>query len=183
MDTRAPEATAEALEVERPVPQHPPSEPAPAEPDELEGPILGRDAILGADDLVTRRVAVPEWGGVVIVRALTAAERDHYEAGFLDESAYEVDLEDKPRKGPRKRRSAKLRMADVRARLAALTVVDAQGRRLFGDEDVKELGRKSAAALDRVVTAARELSGMTEADLEDLAEGFDSDPSEGDDTA
>ena len=42
--------------------------------------ILTRDEILESEDLATETVSVPEWGGSVIVRALTGTERDAYEA-------------------------------------------------------------------------------------------------------
>ena len=37
---------------------------------------LDKAAILTADDLGRREVAVPEWGGTVLIRGLTGAERD-----------------------------------------------------------------------------------------------------------
>ena len=42
--------------------------------------LLTRDLILKADDIQTREVEVPEWGGTVLIRALTGTERDAYEA-------------------------------------------------------------------------------------------------------
>ena len=44
---------------------------------------LTRDEILGADDLKTESVKVPEWGGTVLVRELTGAERDEWEASVV----------------------------------------------------------------------------------------------------
>ena len=38
--------------------------------------ILNREQILAANDVKTRIVDVPEWGGSVIVRGLTSLERD-----------------------------------------------------------------------------------------------------------
>jgi hypothetical protein len=37
---------------------------------------LSADAILAADDIVTEAVDCPEWGGKVLVKAMTGAERD-----------------------------------------------------------------------------------------------------------
>jgi hypothetical protein len=126
--------------------------------------VLGREAILGADDRQTEVVEVPEWGGAVIVRALSGTERDAYEASL-------VTL--------RRDGSQRFNMENVRARLAALSIVGEDGERLFGDGDLKALGAKSAQALDRVFDAARRLSGLSDEDIEELAEGFGDAPSEG----
>lgn len=118
--------------------------------------LLTKDEILAADDLPTEDVEVPEWGGTVRVRTLTGAERDRFE-----ESITQV-----------KGGSVKTNYANLRARLVALCAVDEQGRRLFSDADAAALGRKSAAALDRVFIAARRLNGMSDADIEEMTSGF-----------
>jgi len=48
--------------------------------------------------------------------------------------------------------------------------------------DVKALGEKSAAALERVFDVARKLSGLSEDDVEELAGDFDDAPN-GDSTS
>lgn len=125
--------------------------------------LLTKDAILAADDRRTEDVPVPEWGGSVRVRALSGKERDAYESAIVQVSG----------NGDRK-----VTMENIRARLVSLTVVGEDGERLFSDADISALGDKSAAALERVFDAARKLSGLTEDDVEELAEGFDSAPSE-----
>ncbi len=124
---------------------------------------LTRDAILEAPDLSFEDVAVPEWGGVVRVRGLTGAERDAFEASVVE----------------RKGRETRMNMANLRARLAALAMVDAEGKRLFNDADVAALGKKSGAALHRVFEVAQRLSGITEADISELEKNSDSGQSEG----
>lgn len=126
--------------------------------------ILTRDQILGADDLRAVEVEVPEWGGTVRVRALTGAERD----------AYEVALA-----GVRPDGSRRANLVNVRARLVAMTCVDEAGVRLFTDADAEALGAKSAPAMERVFDVASRLSGLTEADVEELAEGFGRAPNGG----
>lgn len=115
------------------------------------GVIGTRDGILAAQDLPRKAVDVPEWGCTVYVRSMTGDERDAWEQWLLDT------------KDGRRR---------IRARYCALVLVDADGERLFQDtdEDVEALGKKSAAALDRVFGAALTLNGMSEADQE-AAEG------------
>jgi hypothetical protein len=125
--------------------------------------LLSKEAILGADDRETVDVEVPEWGGTVRVRALSGKERD----------AYEVSLA-----GVRPDGTARANLVNVRARLVALTVVDEAGDRMFTDADAAALGDKSAVAMQRVFEAAQKLSGLTDEDVEELAEGFDPAPDE-----
>ena len=124
--------------------------------------LLTRDAILGAHDLPSEDVSVPEWGGTVRVRALTGAERDAFEASMVQ---------------VRSDGTRQFRLENIRARLVALTIVDENGERLFSDADVKALGAKSAAALERVGSVAQRLSALTDEDVEELAEGLGAGPS------
>ena len=126
--------------------------------------LLSRESILGADDRKTEDVAVPEWGGTVRVRALSGTERDAYEAGIVQlrgDGTKTVNLK------------------NLRGRLVALSCVDDEGNRLFTDEDAIALGDRSASALERVFDVARKLSGLSEDDVEELAEGFGSAPNDG----
>ncbi len=118
--------------------------------------LLDRGAILGAQDLKTEDVAVPEWGGTVRVRCLTAAERDAYEASFL--SFKDGKVAQNPDA-----------MAKVRARMVSLTVVGEAGERLFTDADVAALAGKSAAAVNRVFEVAQRLNKVTDEDVKELA--------------
>jgi len=119
--------------------------------------ILTRDAILGAEDLPRELVEVPEWGGCVYVRALTGTERDAFEASVVEQRG----------------KSTKMNLRNIRAKLVALTVVDEEGTRLFSDADVKLLGQKSAAALDKLFEVAQRLSGLRDEDVEELAKNSD----------
>lgn len=130
--------------------------------------ILSRDEILKAEDLERRTVPVPEWGGDVIVRAMTGAERDAYEAScFKDRGPGEQPVRD---------------LSNVRAKLVSRTVIGEDGVRLFTDNDIGALGEKSAAALARVFDVAAELSKLGEGDIADLAGNSDAAPS-GDSTS
>jgi hypothetical protein len=123
---------------------------------------LSKAAILGASDLPTQDVHVPELGGDVRVRGLTGTERDAFEATIAQ----------------RKGKDVKMNLQNVRARLVSLSTVDENGERLFSDADVVALGGKSAAALERVFTVAMRLSGLTPDDVKDLTENLDSGQSE-----
>lgn len=120
------------------------------------GKILGRDEILAANDIQTEEVKVPEWGGSVLVRGLTALERDRFEASVVTQKGKTVEV----------------KIENARAKLASWTIVDEQGKPLFGPKDIAELGKKSAAAMNRVYNVAARLSGITDEDLEEITQDF-----------
>lgn len=105
-------------------------------------PLLTRADILAAKDDSVELVEVPEWGGTVRLRGMTGSERDGWEA----------DLVAAERKG--------LVPRDLRVRRVAMCLVDEDGRRLFGDKDLAELGRKSGTVIDRLDDVVLRLSGM-----------------------
>lgn len=125
------------------------------------GSILSRDAILGASDIPRETVAVPEWGGSVIVQGLTGTERDALEAAMLEQ----------------KGKDQRVNLANFRAKLIARSIVDESGTRLFSDADAVQLGRKSAVALQRVFKVAQQLSGLAPDDVEELTAELKGDPS------
>lgn len=108
--------------------------------------LLTREAILAAGATLPREtVAVPEWGGEVIVATMTGAARDEWEQSIVTNGR---------------------KVENVRAKLVAATVIDEEGRRLFSADDVQALGRLSSAALDRVCKVAQRLNGLTAEELE-----------------
>lgn len=120
---------------------------------------LTKAEILGIEDLEMEEVQVPEWGGWVRVSALTGAERDRFEAGLMGDRVA----------GSKNR---KIKLDNMRAKLVALAIVGEDGQRLFNDQEVAKLGRKSAAALDRVFGVAQRLSGFSDQDLDDLTKNL-----------
>lgn len=115
--------------------------------------LLTKDQIFAADDIKSERVAVPEWGGDVLVRGLTGAQRDAWESSLT----------------VRKGKIMVPNMTNFRARLVVMCVVDETGKPVFHQGDVDQLAGKSGAALDRLYDVAARLSGITEGDVEDLA--------------
>lgn len=116
---------------------------------------LSAESILGAVDLVSEDVEVPEWGGTVRVQGMTGAERDRFEAGFLDNKG--------------KAKPMNQALADYRARIAAACIVDETGKKMFrSDAEVRRLGEKSAQALSRVAEVASRLSGLSDEDQGEL---------------
>lgn len=118
--------------------------------------LLNKASILSTQDRIFEDIEVPEWGGFVRVRSLTAAEKDAFEASLTITKQVGRKIIQQPN------------LVNVRAKLAAQCIVDENGQRLFSDLDVLELGGKSAAALDRIVEAAKRLSRLDDDDLEKL---------------
>jgi hypothetical protein len=111
---------------------------------------LTADDILGVEDRPIEPVEVPEWGGRVYVRTMSARERDAIEAE-VHSLGEERSLE------------------NARARFCARVICNADGEPLFTTKQIPELGKKSAAALDRVFAVGSRLNGFTAKDAEELS--------------
>lgn len=115
--------------------------------------LLTKEDILKVEDLDYEEVEVPEWGGTVRIRCLTAAERDSFEA-----SIYEIRGTGDPR----------LIRENFRANLVARTLVDEKGNRLFSDKEIALLGKKNAKALNRLFGIAQRLNALTKEDEDEF---------------
>lgn len=104
---------------------------------------LSRDAILGAVDIQTKEVVVPEWGDSVFIKGMSGAERDAFEAANQDGSGGQ-------------------KLTNIRARFLVRCIVNENGTRIFRDEDAAALGKKSSAAISRLWEAAAELNGTSD---------------------
>jgi len=100
---------------------------------------LTREQILNAVNLARKAINVEGWGGSVVVSAMAEDEREQLDK----ELRHNPDSWD-----------------GIKARVAALCLVDDLGNRLFTLDDVKVLARKGAAELDQVYQLACELSGL-----------------------
>lgn len=127
------------------------------------GRLLGAADILAADDIKTQRVAVPEWGGDVLVKTLSGKERDAFESTIVD-----MKLKGKDRQ---------VNLENFRAKLVIASLVDEEGNKLFSPKQLDQLAQKSAAALHRVFKVAQELSGFGEDDVEELTSEMGKDQS------
>ena len=125
---------------------------------------LTKDQILEAKDLQSEAVEVQEWGGSVLVRTMTGADRDAFEASLI---VTQLDGTRKPN------------MTNMRAKLVALTVVDEAGALVFDVTDVDRLSLKSASALERVFTVAQRINGLGAAAEETAAKNSVAGPSAG----
>ena len=125
--------------------------------------VLTRDDILEAKDIKIELVPTPGWGGEVYVKGLNGAERDKFEGSL-------VILRGKDKQ---------MNMTNIRAKLASMSICDEKGKRLFNENDVQALSQKSASELQRMFVVAQRLSGISDEDVEELAEELKSDPFEG----
>lgn len=113
---------------------------------------LTKEQILAADDLPKETVTIKGWGGDVIIRSLTGEERDAFEESCLDRSEG----------------IAKRNLANFRAKLVSMCLVDEQGNRLFTAAEAEALGRKNGAILDMLAATAQKLNGLSALDVENL---------------
>jgi hypothetical protein len=121
------------------------------------GTYLSREAILGASDLEFADVLVPEWGGIIRLRTMTAEEWEHYES----------ELADARKSGD---------YLNIRASLVARCAVDGDGNRLFTDADAQALGRKSKTALLRLFETARKLNAFGDDETKALEKNSEAQP-------
>ncbi|WP_435107790.1 hypothetical protein [Nocardiopsis synnemataformans] len=122
--------------------------------------LLGKDAILGAQDVQHEDVPVPEWGGTVRVVGLSAVDRDAYET--MVSAATKGDA------------AALTRLQNFRAKLVVKAIVDDKGERVFADSDAKDLGKKSGKVIDELFGHVRRLSGIGKDAVEEGKEPSDS---------
>ncbi|MBP7638094.1 MAG: hypothetical protein KBA18_09495 [Kiritimatiellae bacterium] len=115
--------------------------------------MLTAEQILGAADTKVALENVPEWGadGQIGIRTLTGTERnDLMEQAARDERANKTD-------------------AAARKRLLGLCLCDADGKRLFTDDQVGALMQKNGTVLDRLFRAAVKHNCLDAASREALA--------------
>lgn len=100
--------------------------------------VLSAADILEASDIVREEVDVPEWGGTVILQSLSGEEVTRFIQNTED--------------GDRK---------DSSLRILVMSAVDEEGNKLFTEEAIKELRKKSFRAVMRLQEKALEINGMS----------------------
>lgn len=122
--------------------------------------MLSKDQIKAIKDIRTEKVMVPEWeedeakkaDAFLLVRGLAGVERDEFESSMMES----------------RKKGVKMNLTNMRAKLIVKSVVDEDGNPYFSERDLEWLGRKSAAPLDRLYSVAAQLSGISDADMEEL---------------
>lgn len=94
--------------------------------------LFNREQIINLNDSRTVEVDVPEWGGKVLIGAVSGENREKWE----------------------KEAQKKPQPPYIRAMLVAFSIVDQQGKLVFSEKDVELLNKKNWKALDRIYDAA-----------------------------
>jgi hypothetical protein len=120
--------------------------------------LLGRDALLAKEELEIVKVDFDN-GDFVYVRQLTGHERDVFEQSLIKKQrdkkgtiiGYEQSTE------------------DYKAKIAVLSLCDAEGKVLLRPEDYIQLSRNmSAKRLEAIASKAQEINKILEADKEEV---------------
>lgn len=114
--------------------------------------LLTKEQINNSDDRPTLEIEIQEWGGCVLLRTLSGTQRDSFEAGILDKNGKPTNLD------------------NLRARFAALVLVNEDGSPMYAEAQTAQLGNKSANALTRIWDAGREFNKMDADDIESAEE-------------
>ena len=116
---------------------------------------LTKEQILAANDAQPVPVEVPEWGGTVYVRPMSAGERDRWEGELMERTE--------------KRKEGIVKATEnLRAVFLSKCLCDSDGKLLFGPEDIEALAGRSYRAVDRAFEKAQTINGLSEADVEEL---------------
>jgi pyrroline-5-carboxylate reductase len=109
---------------------------------------LTREALLGATEVPTQTVPIPELGGSVVVRGMNARERTQFEKKFITEH-----------RGKQKRN-----LDAFREQLCVFCCVDPK----LSEADLERLSLVRADIIERIANVAAELSGISEKDIDEL---------------
>ena len=119
---------------------------------------LSKDDIFKADDLPTKDMDIPEWGGTLTIRTLTGAERDEWESAFVNQD--------------------KIDIRGLKSRLVQLTTMNGDGQQMFTKADLQKINSKSASVIDRIFQVSQRLSGLTKEAAEELVENSGTAPTD-----
>lgn len=106
--------------------------------------LLSKNEIKAIQDRKTERVHIPEWGAEVLVKQMSAYDRELYESWAMIYSE--------------QRTSGIVASQQLYARMAVLSCVDENGEALFALEDMDWLSQKSYVALKRIFDASWRLN-------------------------
>lgn len=109
-------------------------------------------AINAAADIKVEKLNVPEWKTDVYLKVLSGTERDAFEAAYSDQ-----------------------KMNNFRVRFLVLTLCDEAGERLFDDEQVTLLGKRSALVINRLFEASWKLNMLSQEAVDEAGESSGAD--------
>jgi len=110
---------------------------------------LTRTSILAAKDLKRKEIEVPEWDGTLIIREMTAFEREVFEKRMMEA-------------GVDRASNISRSLGNLRASVVVMCAITEDGSPMFSDGDVKALNEKSGAVISRVFQECAVLSGISQ---------------------
>lgn len=113
--------------------------------------MLTRDQILSAQDLNVEEVEVKEWGGKIRLRCLTGKEREDLAQLFVEAQQKKQSI-----------------VPFYKERLLIMSIVDQNNDNIFKESDIEALSNKNPIVLQRLFDVAQKLSGLAEAELEEV---------------
>ena len=114
---------------------------------------LTREQILKPVEIPKQEIYIPEIGGTVWVKGMSAADRSRFEKEFQTSSG----------------QSSKRKLSQIRERLVIACVCNEEGGPILTVKDVEALGKQSIQIIERIVNVAQKLCGMSSEDVEQLA--------------
>lgn len=119
--------------------------------EEFERKDLSIADILGKEDKVSERLDIPEWGGCIYVRVMSAKERSEIEDLFMRIHESKKDT------------------GKFRSELIRRTWVDCNGALMITDEAIAtHMMGKNALAIEKIFEKACEVNGFRQKDIEVL---------------
>ena len=117
-------------------------------------PVLTREQIDKAQDLLREVVDVPEWGdgAQVVITSMGADERDAWEASMIETRG----------------NSQRMNYRQARAKLVSRCMVDESGKRLYSDSEIDALGKRNGAVIDRLFSVAKRINALEKKDIDEL---------------
>lgn len=114
---------------------------------------ITREQLLTPVEVSKEKVEIPELGGHIWIKGMTAAGRSRFERQFQSATG----------------KSSVRKISEIRERLVIACACDENGKSLFTEEDIKSLGKQSIGIIERIVNAAQRICIMTDEDVEALA--------------
>ena len=128
-----------------------------------------RDGILSLKgNLCKAPVTVPGWPDGLFVREMTGRERDVWDDSMVELHGDEVRLKARD---------------NLTARLVVLTLVGADGKRIFADSDIAKVGELGSESLAVIYQASAKLNKLARDDIEDEAKNSTGATAEGSGTS
>lgn len=120
--------------------------------------MLDKEAIREKEDLPVEKVQVDAWEDFVYVGTMTGDDLNIYQESLVNTSDPDDDGQN---------------LKNSHGLMAALTICDEHGVKMFTPEDAVWLGKKSAKALNPIIKKAHELSGLEREEREEHRKNSD----------